>query len=1277
MRRFEFSEGSSNKFWEIELSGSSFTVTWGKIGTTGQTQTKDFPTEAKAQSEHDKLVSEKVKKGYAEVGGATAAASTAGSVANATSKAASPTTAKTPTQKAAAPAAAPTAPAPAPAAVVAPPAAPPAPATPTLVVETGEITWDKAARDDVHPSRAFLPLVAPKVNRGQGEQRLIDAWAKQVKESKKLFIGGTSDTHAWFEAARRRIPNPSLKLSTWTAPQDPDVEAALYHLLTPYQQAQTEALDDLVDQWVDQAGAAFAIQALARTNDLWWEGDWNSPKTLVLGPTTSSSYNYYVFNKDFLAPAMRLREHLAVAPEESYSAALAKATELFGVDNYKVLVAYLFPDQDFAAQLPATDGALIFSGRDPKQAVELTKLGSYGLGFRTRQSWRDDAAPWQVCFTLLANLGVAATPALERILGFTNDKEWVKAAADTCAYIPTESAMKALFSRLEIKEVLAAASTATQRFPRRALAALAAVGGGRGRSSGPATVLLSQALRKDDGTLATLAQSLPASQAAWIAALITRIGPVADAGPGELHRILVEPPWLSKKKTVVTKTIEGMARLPYSPSIQWTPGQKEEWTDSYRTPADPKKQKEIANTLEQLGFDKGLAVLALREDPAALKLWEEEKKKKKLSGKWEGYITALPESLALRIWNEVPPTAFYGSAEKSAAAAFGLAALPGLLERIGRNAEQLELLMGFDHPDIGVLAGETLSYRKKGRGHADRWLRTHPQAAVVGLLPIALGRPGKARDAAGNALRLIANTHGNAAILHAMSAQYGRADVTEALEAVLATDPLDQVPNKIGKMPDFWDAGAFTRPRLRSNGLGLPLAAVDALGTMLSFSQLDNIYGGIAIVKELCTEESLGDFSYDLFNAWLFAGANSKDGWAFRQLGMIGNDDAARKLVPLIRLWPGESQHQRAVTGLDVLAAIGTDVALMGLNGIAQKVKFKGLQEAAREKIQMIAEARGLSPEELADRLVPDFNLDEQGTMILDFGPRQFRVGFDEQLRPNVRDSDGKLLTDLPKPNSKDDAEKSKEATDTWKTLKKDVKNIATQQVLRLELSMCSQRRWSEEVFRLFLAGHPLLGHLVRRLIWGAYDENGKLLHLFRVAEDGSYADGEDSPFDLSPDHKVGVVHVLELNEGQAAQFGQILADYQIIQPFRQLGRDSFQLTEEEKQSTSIDRLKNIKIPTGKILGLVNKGWRRGPAQDAGLVWWFERPIPLEGHEIHMHLDPGIATGMVDEFPEQTISLSIVREGDSSWRHTGTRNFGELDAVTASELLRELESLRG
>src|SRR5262245_48128610 len=66
MRTFQFSDAKSHKFWNIEVSGSSFTVTYGKVGAAGQTQTKSFASPEQAQAEADKLVREKTKKGYSE-----------------------------------------------------------------------------------------------------------------------------------------------------------------------------------------------------------------------------------------------------------------------------------------------------------------------------------------------------------------------------------------------------------------------------------------------------------------------------------------------------------------------------------------------------------------------------------------------------------------------------------------------------------------------------------------------------------------------------------------------------------------------------------------------------------------------------------------------------------------------------------------------------------------------------------------------------------------------------------------------------------------------------------------------------------------------------------------------------------------------------------------------------------------------------------------------------------------------------------------------------------
>lgn len=63
-----FEEGTSSKFWRARTEGKTLYVNYGKIGANGQTQVKDFGDAAAAKAEYDKLVREKRKKGYADVG---------------------------------------------------------------------------------------------------------------------------------------------------------------------------------------------------------------------------------------------------------------------------------------------------------------------------------------------------------------------------------------------------------------------------------------------------------------------------------------------------------------------------------------------------------------------------------------------------------------------------------------------------------------------------------------------------------------------------------------------------------------------------------------------------------------------------------------------------------------------------------------------------------------------------------------------------------------------------------------------------------------------------------------------------------------------------------------------------------------------------------------------------------------------------------------------------------------------------------------------------------
>jgi len=73
-RLFEFigpdstrASGQSEKFWEISVSDSEIRVRFGKVGANGQTTLKTLPDAPTANREAEKLIAQKLKKGYTEV----------------------------------------------------------------------------------------------------------------------------------------------------------------------------------------------------------------------------------------------------------------------------------------------------------------------------------------------------------------------------------------------------------------------------------------------------------------------------------------------------------------------------------------------------------------------------------------------------------------------------------------------------------------------------------------------------------------------------------------------------------------------------------------------------------------------------------------------------------------------------------------------------------------------------------------------------------------------------------------------------------------------------------------------------------------------------------------------------------------------------------------------------------------------------------------------------------------------------------------------------------
>ena len=67
MRRFEFIEGNQAKFWEVTRRGSSVTVASGRIGGAAKTRTKQLTDYMAAEQEFDRLIRDKLRRGYVEV----------------------------------------------------------------------------------------------------------------------------------------------------------------------------------------------------------------------------------------------------------------------------------------------------------------------------------------------------------------------------------------------------------------------------------------------------------------------------------------------------------------------------------------------------------------------------------------------------------------------------------------------------------------------------------------------------------------------------------------------------------------------------------------------------------------------------------------------------------------------------------------------------------------------------------------------------------------------------------------------------------------------------------------------------------------------------------------------------------------------------------------------------------------------------------------------------------------------------------------------------------
>ena len=478
--------------------------------------------------------------------------------------------------------------------------------------------------------------------------------------------------------------------------------------------------------------------------------------------------------------------------------------------------------------------------------------------------------------------------------------------------------------------------------------------------------------------------------------------------------------------------------------------------------------------------------------------------------------------------------------------------------------------------------------------------------------------------------------------------------------------------------PPPWAAPAML-PQLLLRGRDRAVPADAAARLVAGLAKTGPRRAPSAAVREAldaCDPVSLAEYGWALFDRWRTSGAARDNGWPLAQLRWTGDDSTARRIGTMVRAAAWADGVRLPQNALAVLAAMQTDVAMMQLASVAENAKPKAVKRRARKLLDQVARERGLTPDQLADRLVPDFGLDPGGTLTLDYGPRRFTVGFDEQLRPQVFDEKGKPRKTLPKPGAKDDPVLAPAAHKRFTGLKKDVRTLAAAQIRRLERAMVERRRWDVRDFRELLVDHPLMWHVVRRLVWlhEDGDAGGGKATAFRVAEDRTFADADDDVLTLPDSGRVGVAHPVLLGDDLDA-WAAVFADYEIVQPFPQLGRGVYALTPQERDAARLDRFAGREAGAGAVLGLERRGWVRLGSSDGGAQPWLTWTIPDLRRTITIEISPGVIAwnpGVTGTQTLESVTIAVASGGGGAGEEA---SFGDLDPVSASELLLTLTTL--
>ena len=471
---------------------------------------------------------------------------------------------------------------------------------------------------------------------------------------------------------------------------------------------------------------------------------------------------------------------------------------------------------------------------------------------------------------------------------------------------------------------------------------------------------------------------------------------------------------------------------------------------------------------------------------------------------------------------------------------------------------------------------------------------------------------------------------------HVVAAQTAK-EAVEHIEAIYKAKSIETIP--------YVNESSFTSVK-DNQGNELPSVLLNYYLSEYMRTKTIEPINSCEAIKKFMNERQLRLLINEMYERWLQEGADTKKKNVLILYALNAENTELTLLKKQIDEWAANSRGSLASFAVTAMAINGSSMALMLTDGIARKYKNSEVKRAAEWAMRTVPEVRGLSKETLADKIVPTLGFDEKREMIVSYGTRCFKVKLTSKLELSLFDEEKqKVIKALPKPGSQDNEEKALEAKKSFDGLKKQIKAVITTQQQRLAKAILTGRSWQLDDWKELFVKNPIMKGFAISLIWGEYNEEGKLLGTFRYMEDGSFNTIEEETYSFGEQTVIKLVHPMDLSEKEKLGWKQQLKDYEITQSVMQLDIPIYALTPEESNEPTFTKFKGEEAFYGKVLGVMDKyEWQKTEAIDGGCFVGFYDEDEASNVGMLLRLD-GAYMGMPATETVKIVELIFYKKG--------------------------------